>query len=186
MELIFLFFGSFGAVVILFLAYSGFFKPVLFSKVERTPFYAAFTKAQGDYKDIPHKQIEVFNALQNKGIESNVSFGIYYDDPKKVAKEQLRAVCGVIIDEAQAKALEGSGIELLSFPKMQSYKAGFVYKSGLSIMLAIIKVYPAFKKFAKRLGVEPRMTLEIYDFPNKQIEFYFPLENEEALSGFYA
>lgn len=183
MELVLLFFASFGFVIILFLIYSGFFKPVIFKTIDMPKLTLALLPFQGDYKDSAPLQVEVMKLCQGAEIKITNTAGIYFDDPKKVAKEELRSLVGVVITEDQIETVKGlhSDIEIVSLENVKAFHTKWIYKTGLSITLAILKVYPAMKRFSKREGFQIYQSIEVYDFPNKELNYYFPKQDKETL-----
>ncbi len=183
MELILLFFGSFGAVIVLFLFYSGYFNPVLFKTQTLPQYYLALRPLVGDYKNSPSIQAELMQELVDGGLVIDTTAGIYFDNPKELEKDKLRSLVGVVIKAEQLdlfKALH-SDARLVELEEQKAFHTSWNYKSGLSIMLAIMRVYPAIFKRAKRDHFEIFQSIEIYDFSQKRLDYYFPKQTLDSL-----
>lgn len=183
MELILLFIASFGSVVVLFLFYSGYFTPISFKSVDLPEITLVLVPFVGAYKTSSALQVELFQALKDAGLDVDSSAGIYFDNPKEVVEAENRSLVGVVI-KAQDKEMFLALHSDARFVELKSQKVlhtDFAYKSGLSIMLAIMKVYPAMMKRAKRKSFDLHESIELYDFPNKRLHFYFPKESMASL-----
>ena len=183
MELVLLFIASFGSVIVLFLFYSGYFTPIKFKTVDLPEMSLALVPFVGAYKTSSALQVELFQELKDAGLDVDSSAGIYFDNPKEVAEDENRSLIGVVIkvedkEKFLALHLDARFVELKSQKVLHT---DFAYKSGLSIMLAIMKVYPAIMKRAKRHSFDVYESIEVYDFPNKSLNFYFPKQTVEYL-----
>lgn len=183
MELLLLFFASFGSVIVLFLFYSGYFTPLKFKTIDLPEITLALIPYIGAYKTSSTLQVELFEALKDAGLDVDSSAGIYFDNPKEVEETKNRSLIGVVIkadDKEKFLALE-SDARLVELRAQKVLHTDFAYKSGLSILLAIMKVYPAILKRAKRQAFEVYESIEVYDFPNKTLHFYFPKQSIKSL-----
>ena len=183
MELTLLFFASFGSVIVLFLFYSGYFTPVKFTTVELPTLTLAVLPFVGAYKTSSSLQVELFEELKDAGLDVDSSAGIYFDNPKKVVESEHRSLVGVVIKPENRErflALD-SKARLVELQSQKVLHTSFAYKSGLSILLAIMKVYPAILKRVKRQAFELYENIEVYDFPHKRLHFYFPKQSVESL-----
>jgi len=183
MELLLLFFTSFGSVIVLFLFYSGYFTPIKFTTMDLPEMTLALVPYVGAYKTSSTLQVELFDELKDAGLDVDSSAGIYFDNPKEVAEVENRSLIGVVIkhDDKEKFLALGSDVRLVTLETTKVLHTGFSYKSGLSIMLAIMKIYPAIKNRAKRQAFEVYESIEVYDFPNKTLNFYFPKQTLESL-----
>lgn len=183
MELLLLFFASFGSVIVLFLFYSGYFTPITFKTIDLPELTLALVPYVGPYKSSSTLQVKLFEELKEAGLDIDSSAGIYFDNPKLVAEAENRSLIGVVMkDEDKEKFLAlNSDARLVELVSQKVLYSGFAYKSGLSIMLAIMKIYPAIVKGAKRQAFDVYESIEVYDFPNKTLNFYFPKQSIESL-----
>ncbi len=183
MELFLLFFGAFSTVIVLFLAYLGYFNTVRFKVTKLPKLTLALMPFEGSYKESTALQVELFKRMQEAGLTSDRSCGIYFDDPKKVASNRLRSLVGMVVAEHEKESFLAlqTQAKLIELEEDEAIVSSFAYKSGLSILLAISKIYPAFDKYAKRNGLEKFQSIEVYDFSKKKLYFYFPKESKEKL-----
>jgi len=127
----------------------------------------------GDYAKSGKLSDEVYYALLNDyEIETFKGFGIYYDNPKEVEKSKLRSEIGCIVekkDTSKLSQIKGE-FKIKTHPEKSYLVTEFPFKGKLSVILGIMKVYPAMEKFAKENGYEmDGAVMEIYDVPNKKI-----------------
>jgi hypothetical protein len=131
----------------------------------------------GDYKQTGTITNKVYYALLNiDGIETFKGFAIFYDNPKKIAKSQLRSDVGCILQDADVAKIDSQKLLSKYSIKQCEHKeylvTQFPYRGIPSIVLGLIKVYPALSKFAEQSGFEADSpVMEIYDVPNKVIVY---------------
>lgn len=163
------------AIIVGFAAYWGAFKSIKFTVVEQGGETLVYENMTGDYRQSGVVMDKVYYSLLNDyNIETFKGFGIYYDNPQKVETSKLRSELGCIIEESdihRVSELDGN-FKIKSYPKGKYIVTEFPYKGKLSVMLGIIKVYPALNKFVKENGFnEEGAIMEIYDTPNKKIVY---------------
>ena len=129
----------------------------------------------GDYSKSAGPIDKMYYALLNEeGIETFRGFGIYYDNPRKVEKSRLRSEVGNILedpDPAILEKLEGR-YNIKTLPEKEYIVTEFPYRGKLSIMMGIMKVYPAMNRFVRENGFdEDGWVMEIYDMPGKKIVY---------------
>lgn len=100
------------------------------------------------------------------------SFGMYFDNPLKVTRRKLRSEAGCILENAdtlQVSRLKANFKVKLS-PIKNYITTEFPYKGRMSILIGIMKVYPALMKYVKSNGYsETGFIMEIYDMHNNKI-----------------
>ncbi|XP_076045162.1 testis-expressed protein 264 homolog isoform X4 [Oratosquilla oratoria] len=114
------------------------------------------------------------------------TIGVYYDDPKKKDSSQLRYIVGIIIaedgrspSEAHIKVLEENGYKFITFPAIEhAVQTRFPFRSTVSIIMAIMKVYPALREYVEHRSLCVHPFLEIYDNDKKEIIFVGPLARQ--------
>ncbi len=162
----------------LFLNYMKFFAKVIISEVEKGAFILIYNEHIGDYKGTAKIQNDIYYSLLNdQKIETFKGFGIYYDNPQKVAKEKLRSIAGCILEKSdykQISKLKDSGFLIKEIPKQNYITTEFPFKSNVSIILGIFKIYPQFKKYIETNNLSQNEMMEIYDIPNKKIVYLMP------------
>jgi len=133
-----------------------------------------YEKMTGDYAQSGPVSDRVYQKLiDTHGITTTKGFGIYYDNPKTVEKENLRADVGCIL-ESDFEKLETlkADFEVTEYPVSEYLVAEFPYRGKSSVILGILKVYPTFEVYAKENGYESDTpVMEIWDVPNKKITY---------------
>jgi len=161
-------------LLILFIWFDGFKKvKVTISKQGgETLVYEEFT---GDYKLSAAVMDKIYySLLEDHNIETFKGFGIYYDNPRKVEKSKLRSEVGCILEDSGEEVIESLAgkYNIKLFPAKDFITAEFPYRGKLSIMMGIMKVYPALNRFVKENGLgEDGWVMEIYDIPGKKIVY---------------
>jgi hypothetical protein len=129
---------------------------------------------KGKYSKAGTFMLEVEKELQFAGINSTKGFGIYYDNPKTVAPEECRSFVGNILSEndyGRIDELKSKGFKLDTILAASSVVAYFPIKSNMSYIIGPIKVYPELSKYINKNEYKISESIEIYDIPNKQIEY---------------
>ncbi len=163
---------------VVFLAYMGIFKSLEVTEKAMGPFTHVYESFQGPYPETGKIFDKVYNELKANGIDTTQGLGVYYDDPRKTAKDKLRSDCGVVLqgkDLEKAKNLKEQ-FEIKVLEQKNSILVAFPVKSRLSYMLGPIKAYPALTRYAEKKGYQISLTYEMYDEPNKQILFVANIE----------
>jgi effector-binding domain-containing protein len=91
-----------------------------------------------------------------------------------VNKEDLRSEAGCIIEDRDEEKLGPvkEKFETKKLPVQKYMIAEFPYKGKGSVIISIMKVYPALVKFAREHGHNTDApVMEIYDVPNKKIYY---------------
>ncbi|MDP4239191.1 MAG: hypothetical protein Q8904_06950, partial [Bacteroidota bacterium] len=99
-------------------------------------------------------------------------FGIYFDNPQKVEQSKLRSEVGCILENADTSKVFWlkARFNIKTYPVKRYITAEFPFKGRMSILIGILKIYPALTKYAKKNGYgETGPIMEIYDMPNNKI-----------------
>ncbi len=161
-------------IVLLLIAYSyymGAFKSIEITEEETGPFKVVFEEHIGDYKGTGEIMDRLYYSVLDEGIDTTKGFGIYYDDPKIVKKEELKSEAGVILevkDYDKVSQLEGK-YRIKTLNKKVRITTEFVYKNKASVFFGIMKVYPTIEKYIEEKGYKKGSVMEIYDIPNNKI-----------------
>lgn len=142
------------------------------------PFVMVYADYIGDYKNVAIPMDSVFNKLlKEDGISTSKGIGIYYDNPEEVPVEKLRSKVGCILDEKDLKALPGlkKKYKVFEFKKTDALIVEFPFRSRMSIIAGVAKVYPAIRKYAEEKNYSGREMIEIYDTPGKKIVYIMPI-----------
>ena len=160
------------ALLIVIFAYYGGFQKISFRIENQGGETVVYENVTGDYSQSPKVSDRIYYTLLNdEKIETTKGFGIYYDNPKTVAKENLRSEIGCIVENADSATLTklAEKYQVKTLPKNDFIVTEFPFKGKLSVLLGIMKVYPAMDKFNKEQGGIEGPITEIYDVPNKKI-----------------
>ena len=134
-----------------------------------------YEKVTGDYRLSAKVMDKIYySLLEDHDIETFKGFGIYYDNPRKVEKSKLRSEAGCILEDTSDKVIEriAGKYNIKLFSAKDFMVAEFPYRGKLSVMMGIMKVYPAMNKFAVENGFEEDgWVMEIYDIPGKKIVY---------------
>lgn len=159
------------SIISLYAYYGGFEKVI--PKIEKCGGETlVFEKIKGDYKQSAEVSDRVYQKLLNDhNIETTKGFGLYYDNPGTTEKEKLRSEVGCILESSFDKVDEIKEVfEVTKFPTQQYLRAEFPYKGKPSVILGIMKVYPALKEHVVATGYDmDSPVMEIWDVPNKKI-----------------
>ena len=172
MKIVLIIFAILAALLTVIYAYYGGFKKISFRIENQGGETVVYENVTGDYSQSPKVSDRVYYALLNdEKIETTKGFGIYYDNPKKVAKEKLRSEIGCIVENADSATLTrlAEKYQVKTLAQRNFAVTEFPFKGKLSILFGIMKVYPALDNFNKAHGYIESPITEIYDVPNKKI-----------------
>lgn len=166
--------GAVAVLLVLVYAYYGGFKKINFHVETSGGETMVYESVTGDYSQTPKYTDKIYYALLNdEKIETTKGIGIFYDNPKNVAKDQLRSEVGCLLENADSTVISklSGRYKLKTLPVDDYIVAEFPMKGGLSFMVGILKVYPALNKFSLENGFNDSPITEIYDVPNKKITY---------------
>ena len=152
--------------------YNGFSTVILNIKHEggETMLYREIT---GPYSQTGEAITKIRYDLKNEfKIEPNKDFGMFFDSPRKVEKSKLRSDVGCILENSDTLRLFWlrAKFNIMICPVKDYITTEFPYKGKVSIMIGLMKVYPALMKYVKANGYdESGPVIEIYDIPNSKI-----------------
>jgi hypothetical protein len=160
------------------LAYLGFFSTVEVRERDMGPYQIVYREHVGDYGGTAVIQDEVCSELlDGEKVRVSRGFGLYYDDPRTVKRENLRSIAGCILEEQDYPRIADLKKRHLvrEYARTRCLVAEFPYKGTLSIFAGVICVYPRLEEYTreKKLGKGPVM--EIYDIPGKKIVYLMQL-----------
>jgi len=182
----------------------GLFSTIKFSSGEFKNCELYFLNYTGDYNKLGKEFNKLTKILTKFNLDRNVynSFGIYYDDPKKMLdKSKCRAVIGIIkeIDRFSRNKVEGNETLMSYFkennfrkseiPATNSLRSSFPTVFSMSLIIGIIKFYKAlnisledenFLKSFKLVNKNIYCTIEIYG--DNEVFFYVPVQNVEKFA----
>lgn len=159
-----------------FLIYSGALHSVKIEEREIGPYTLLYKDQRGPYQQTGKSIQEICTALKAYNITPDRGFGIFYDDPKTVKREDLRSEAGIILNLNDAPKIEPlkAHYKLREYPRQRSMVAEFPFRNRLSILIGVFRVYPAMVKYANEKGYPMNASLEIYDL-GKTITYTIPI-----------
>ncbi len=102
----------------------------------------------GPYEKIGDAFQRIEAVAKENGVAVNM-IGIYYDDPKTVAKDSLRALAGLIVNSIDSMKLSGvTGMTSLTIPAGDAVVCDFATKSAASMIIGAMKCYPKLTDYA--------------------------------------
>lgn len=153
----------------------GAFEPVPIVETKAGGETAVLEAVSGPYTQCGAAMDRVYYALRDEwGIETTLGIGIYYSDPKKVKKEDLRSEAGCIVREQDIAGKDGISARFLvrKLEETHCLQAEFPYRGKLSVLFGVMKVYPALARFASERGFDADSPVsELYDIPNGKIVY---------------
>lgn len=161
------------SIIILILAYYGAFAKIKVKVEPHDSNYIVYKPVTGSYKQSGIVSDEVYyDLLNNYGVETYKGIGLYFDDPKDTATEDLRSEIGCVLESTQISDLEEikdkyntKKLSEGNYPTVQ-----FPYKGKLSVIFGLLKVYPALNKFKEdNKEYQNSYIIETWDIPNKKI-----------------
>ncbi|MFN2396254.1 MAG: GyrI-like domain-containing protein [Bacteroidales bacterium] len=151
----------------------GGFKKVQFSIQEAGGEVLVYESHIGEYKNVGKVIDKMYYSLLNEEkVECFRGFGIYYDNPQKVEKEKLRSDVGNILENPTPEVLAqlSPNYNIRTLKKQQYLVAEFPYRNQMSIIIGIMRVYPALNRCIRENNFsEEGFVMEIYDVPGKKI-----------------
>ena len=163
------------STLIIFYAYYGGFKKINITISKSGGETLIYEKIKGDYRQTGVIMDKLYYSLLNEdSIKTFKGFGVYYDNPQKVEKSELRSEAGCVIEKKDFDKLPilENKYTIRTYPEKEYITTEFPYKGKMSVIFSIMKVYPALRKYAKQNGYdEESSVMEMYDVPNKKI-FY--------------
>ncbi len=165
--------ASVAVLVFAVLFHAGLFAKARVSEQVIGPYTLVYLEHKGGYEEAPKVQDKIYNTLIAEfNIRTTRGFGIYFDDPAKVKKTDLRSELGCIIDnEADKQKLElvKSKFLVKELAPKKSITCELPFNNPLSVMTGIMKAYPAMSKYAESTAYPVEYSMEIYDVPGKKI-----------------
>jgi hypothetical protein len=158
--------------IALLYAYYGGFEKINIQVGEQGGETLVYENVLGDYQQASDVSKKIYYALLNdEKIATTKGFGIYYDNPKNVEKSRLRSEIGCIVENSDSVTLAKLSEKYLvkKCPRNQYIVTEFPFKGSLSIIVGIMKVYPALTKYIETQKLKNGPMMEIYDVQNKKI-----------------
>lgn len=148
-------------------------------KVEKTVFpetKIAYVTFVGDYSQAYKQTAIVENVIKSKynvDWSREPCFGVYYDDPRKVDRNQCRCIVGKIIPDnfTEKKAPENVTFDVI--PRIEPiFQIEYPLRSFLSIFAGMSRAYSALNNYTQQNKAEIKTAmLEVYGYKGCEILF---------------
>lgn len=162
------------AVFLMIGFYNGIFEKIPINEQEQGGFTVVGLEFKGPYAQTGKYIGEVTEKLKMYETAGELSFGIYYDDPKEVEPENCRSFVGIILQGKDAKkipVLVSAGFKIDSIPRKKTLQSEFPIKNTFSYMIGPWKVYPKLNRYMNERKYTADLTMEVYDVRSKKIRF---------------
>ena len=115
---------------------------------EKNPImYGVYLKHYGSYSKVPVTLSEVKSYVKEKGLTTDVTFGVYFQDPKETPKELLTSWVGVVVDEP---IIVEEPYELYTFEERDNIHASFQGHP----FVAPFKIISKIETYQRRLSLQ--------------------------------
>lgn len=161
-------------LIICIYAYYGGFKKISLNVENQGGEIMVYENVIGDYKHTAKYTDKIYYSLLNdKKIGTTKGIGIFYDNPQKIDKDKLRSDVGCIVENSDSITIArlSEEYQVKTLEKKDYVVSKFPFKGGMSIILGIMKVYPALNKYCEENGFKDSPVTEIYDVLNKKIVY---------------
>ena len=155
-------------------SYYGLFAKVKIVEKEVGPFWLVCATHVGDYKVEAPIEFKIYsNLVAQDSLKTTRGFRLYYDNPEKVKKENLRSILGSIVDKKDEDKIEAlkKKYKIKKYPVSKSLVAEFPFKGKFSRFIGMFKVYPKLAKYIEKKNYPQVPIMEIFDPLNKKISF---------------
>ena len=129
-----------------FLYYLGIFQKMEVSESSFGPYQVLYREHKGAYEKVGEVFREMMDYQEKVKINSEMMFGIYYDDPEKIEEHKLRSEIGLVLNKEDHKRLKAENkdekIKFKSIPRREYIFTIFPYKNMASAFIGIFKAYP--------------------------------------------
>lgn len=162
-------------VIILVIAYAFFggFKKIECNVIQNGGEVFVYEELKGDYAQSAVVMDKIYyDLLDNYKLETFKGCGIYYNNPQTTDVADLRSDVGCLLEAKDSNKVEvlEAKFKIKTLPQGDYIVTGFPFKGKMSVMIGIMKVYPAINKYVKENGYSEKGPItEIYDMPNKMI-----------------
>ena len=169
----------FAIIIVSFYGYYGGFTKIAIEEKSVGEYILVYEEITGDYKQSGAVMDKIYYQLKDEGIETTKGVGVYFDNPSKVKKENLRSVAGCILEKKDYGLIHmlKQKYKVKGYPKSNTLTIEFPYKGTMSVMIGIIRVYPKIRNYIKKNSLKENPIMEVYDIPNKKIYYHLMTDN---------
>ncbi|MCB1172342.1 MAG: hypothetical protein KDK39_02195 [Leptospiraceae bacterium] len=163
-----------GVMLLIILLYMGVFQSIEIKTEKQPAMLLVCQPHTGPYSETMRSFDQLSAAIANTALNDANRAGIYYDNPDKVPAIRLRSAACVIAASAEQRAAMDQlvtakssplALERLELPGQKYYTTSFPLRNDFSILLGVLRVYPAFQEFMRSHN-HPEYTYRERDFQN--------------------
>ncbi len=182
---------SVAGVFTAYLGWAGLFSEIRIKEEKTGPFFMAYNKNIGPYKNTGAVMDRIYNTLLGeKGVSAGRGFGLYYDRPGTVPDEKLRSIAGCIIEKSDEfkLAVPSEKFRTGIFPESEAVVTRFPYKGKISVIIGVLRVYPVLAGYIAEKKIRSGPVMEVYDIKNETISYIVADADKykSVLEGFLA
>lgn len=170
-------------ILFAFYAYFGGFNKLNFKIEKAGGETVVYKQMVGDYSKSGEMMKSITEELsKDYGITTTQNFGIYYSDPEKTDKNNLRSDIGCIVNTSDQNKMEElqKTYTVKQLPVKDYLITKMPFRGLLSVMIGIFRVYPAMDEYIKENNISNCGPItEIYDSKNKVIIYRKELSSKE-------
>ena len=149
--------GAFLIPLLLVYAWWGGFRSATISQAERGPYVYAYLDHIGDFAKLPKTQNQVRALMKEQGLAAGTSINVLLDDPRKVARANLRAHTGYLV---APQSVIKPPLKRGEIPKRPVWLA----QVQAAVLLAPSKAYQALSDYLQPQQRDIQMpTVELYE-----------------------
>ncbi|MCD4812285.1 hypothetical protein K8S19_01115 [bacterium] len=168
-----------GGIALFFaLSIAGMFDKPEIQERDIGPYSLVFKKVEGEYQQASLYGSAVRLWLSENGIKGKLEMAMFFDDPRQTDEKLLRYIIGWVIDEPDEETRQAIQEQYLvrTFPRQRCLVAIFPYRSKLTPVFGLAKVYPALDAYRADKGYANHPVIEMLDKKEKQMIYLQPLE----------
>ena len=160
--------------IILILFYIGLFSEVVIEEMTMGPYSYAYVSHTGPYKDVLTPMEDLKLKLREAGFTPTRGFGVYYDDPQKIAANDLESDVGALIPENEFDKIEVNqdNFNFQTIEASDYLVAEFKIKNAVAGMFIPVKVNYVLSRYLKKNNLPyPSKVIEIFETNPDRILF---------------
>lgn len=171
--------------IISLLTYYGAFKKISIAPATFDECWFVYKTCKGPYAQTAKVSDSIYyDLLANEKIETYKGMCLFYDNPKEVSPDECRSAVGCILEEKDSSHIAAlkEKYQVRKLSSGEAFRATFPYKGKPSVIMGVMKVYPALFAFMKEKGRANEPIIELCDVPQKMFFYYTGFD--PALPGF--